>query len=278
MMDTYSGTFGGGNAAEDEAPLLIETRGPARILTLNRPRARNGLTLDLIAHLHRAIDGSADDSSVSAVIITGALPVFCAGHDLKEMTAHRADADKGRAFFDAAMNACSAMMLAITQCPKPVIAAVNGVASAAGCQLVAACDLAIADEHAVFITPGVDIGLFCSTPMVALSRAVPRKAAMKMLLTGEPVSAAEAKAIGLVNEVVPRGRAASAALSLAETIALKSPGALRIGKPAFYRQIELPLAEAYAYASAVMVENMMNADAEEGIGAFIDKRKPEWPA
>jgi enoyl-CoA hydratase/carnithine racemase len=192
------------------------------------------------------------------------------------MTAHRNDADRGRASFTRIMTACSAMMQAIVKLPKPVIAAVQGVATAAGCQLVASCDLAIASEQATFATPGVDIGLFCSTPMVALTRNVPRKHAMHMLLTGEPLTAEEARQIGLINRVVPYGTERAAAVALAEQIASKSSHTIKVGKEAFYRQAELNLADAYHYASQVMAENMMAADAEEGIGAFLEKRKPEW--
>jgi len=201
---------------------------------------------------------------------------FSAGHDMKELTARRSDADGGRAYFANIMNACSAMMQTIVQLPKPVVAAVEGVATAAGCQLVASCDLAVASETATFATPGVDIGLFCSTPMVALSRNVPRKQALEMLLTGEPVSAARAREIGLINRVVAAGSERAAALSLAETVALKSAYTVKIGKAAFYRQAEMSLAEAYRYAAEVMTENMMARDAEEGIGAFIEKREPKW--
>ena len=192
------------------------------------------------------------------------------------MTAHRTDADGGEAFFRATMEACSAMMRAIVACPKPVIAAVEGRATAAGCQLVATCDLAVAAETADFATPGVNIGLFCSTPMVALSRNVSRKRAMEMLLLGEALSASDAMAYGLVNRVVPASDVMTEALSMARTIASKSKATVAIGKAAFYRQAELSLDDAYAYASEVMMKNMMMADAGEGICAFIEKRKPDW--
>ncbi len=192
------------------------------------------------------------------------------------MTAHRKDPDRGREFFARTMRSCAALMQAIVACRKPVIAAVNGIATAAGCQLVASCDLAVAGESAMFATPGVNIGLFCSTPMVALSRSVSRKAAMEMLLLGEMTGAAKAKELGLVNWVVPDAYVLNAAIKTAEKIAAKSPLTLAIGKMAFYRQAEMPLAEAYDYATHVMVENMLARDAEEGIGAFLEKRKPEW--
>lgn len=256
--------------------LLRQTIGPVAVLTLNRPAARNSLSEGLIAELQAALDAIRDDSSVRAVMIAANGNAFCAGHDLKELTARRADADHGRAFFAEMMAACSAMMQTIVHLPKPVIAAVQGVATAAGCQLVASCDLAVASEAATFATPGVDIGLFCSTPMVALSRNVPRKQAMEMLLTGEPLSAARARDIGLVNRVVTAGRERDAAVALAQQIAAKSAHTVKIGKEAFYRQAEMSLADAYSFASQVMTENMMAHDAEEGIGAFIDKRAPTW--
>ena len=195
---------------------------------------------------------------------------------MKEMTARRSDADRGRAYFKQLMDACSTMMQAIVRLPKPVIAAVGGTATAAGCQLVASCDLAVASTAASFATPGVDIGLFCSTPMVALSRNVAPKHAMEMLLTGEAVSAEEARRIGLVNRVVPAGREREEAMALAREIASKSALTVKIGKEAFYRQLEMNLADAYAYAARTMVENMLARDAEEGIGAFIEKRSPQW--
>jgi enoyl-CoA hydratase/carnithine racemase len=195
---------------------------------------------------------------------------------MKEMTARRSDADRGRAYFGELMGRCAMMMQAIVRLPKPVIAAVQGTATAAGCQLVASCDLAVASSAATFATPGVNIGLFCSTPMVALSRNVSRKAAMEMLLTGDMVPAEEAMRLGLVNRVVAPGTERDAALALARQIASKSALTLKIGKEAFYRQIEMNLGEAYRYASEVMIENMLSRDAEEGIGAFIEKRTPTW--
>lgn len=256
--------------------LLRETLGKIVVLTLNRPAARNSLSENLIADFHAALSDIHDDKSVRAVVIAANGPAFSAGHDMKEMTARRADADRGRAYFAHIMNACSAMMQAIVHLPKPVVAAVQGVATAAGCQIVASCDLAVASEAASFATPGVDIGLFCSTPMVALSRNVPRKQAMEMLLTGEPISAARAHQIGLINQVVAAGKERDAAIALAEKVALKSAYTIKLGKEAFYRQAEMTLAEAYGYAAEVMTENMMARDAEEGIGAFIEKREPKW--
>jgi len=246
------------------------------LLTLNRPQARNSLSEGLIGELHAALDKIRDDKNVRAVVIAANGPVFSAGHDMKELTARRSDADRGRAYFAQIMNACSAMMQAVVQLPKPVVAAVQGIATAAGCQLVTSCDLAVASEAAGFATPGVDIGLFCSTPMVALSRNVPRKQAMEMLLTGEPVSASRALDIGLVNRVVAAGTERDAAIELARKVALKSDHTVKLGKTAFYRQAEMSLADAYRYAAEVMTQNMLARDAEEGIQAFIEKRQPTW--
>jgi len=263
--------------ATRQPPILLrETLGSIAVLTLNRPAARNSLSEGMIAELHAALKEIHDDAKVRAVVIAANGPAFSAGHDMKELTARRASDDRGRAYFAQIMNACSAMMQAIVHLPKPVVAAVQGVATAAGCQLVASCDLAVASEAASFATPGVDIGLFCSTPMVALSRNVPRKQAMEMLLTGEPVSAATAQGIGLVNRVVKAGTERHAAIVLAQKVALKSAYTIKLGKAAFYRQAEMSLAEAYRYAAEVMTENMMARDAEEGIGAFIEKREPKW--
>jgi enoyl-CoA hydratase/carnithine racemase len=256
--------------------LLQENVGSIRLLTLNRPAARNSLSEGLIAELHGALKEIHDDNSVRAVVIAANGSAFSAGHDMKELTARRRDADRGRAYFGQIMNACSAMMQAVVLLPKPVVAAVQGIATAAGCQLVSSCDLAVASEAAGFATPGVDIGLFCSTPMVALSRNIPRKQAMEMLLTGEPISAATAKSIGLVNRVVAAGTERDAAIALAQKVALKSAYTVKLGKEAFYRQAEMSLADAYRYTAEVMTENMMARDAEEGIGAFIEKREPKW--
>ena len=264
-------------APTPQPPILLqENVGSIRVLTLNRPTARNSLSEGLIAELHGALKQIHDDNSVRAVVLAANGPAFSAGHDMKELTARRSDADRGRAYFAQIMDACSAMMQAIVQLPKPVVAAVQGIATAAGCQLVASCDLAVATEAAGFATPGVDIGLFCSTPMVALSRNIPRKQAMEMLLTGEPISAATAQAIGLVNQVVAAGTERDAAIALAQKVALKSAYTIKLGKEAFYRQAEMNLADAYRYAAQVMTENMMARDAEEGIGAFIEKRDPKW--
>jgi enoyl-CoA hydratase/carnithine racemase len=264
-------------ASAPQPPILLrEKAGSIAVLTLNRPAARNSLSEGLIAELHGALRQIHDDKSVRAVVLAANGPAFSAGHDMKELTSRRTDADCGRAYFAQIMDACSAMMQAIVHLPKPVVAAVQGIATAAGCQLVASCDLAVASEAAGFATPGVDIGLFCSTPMVALSRNIPRKQAMEMLLTGEPISAETAKAIGLVNQVVAAGTERDAAIALAQKVALKSAYTIKLGKEAFYRQAEMNLADAYRYAAQVMTENMLARDAEEGIGAFIEKREPKW--
>jgi enoyl-CoA hydratase/carnithine racemase len=264
-------------ATTPQQPILLrETLGSIALLTLNRPASRNSLSEAMIAELHAALDDIRGDASVRAVVIAANGPAFSAGHDMKELTARRGDPDHGRAYFAQMMNACSAMMQAVVHLPQPVVAAVQAIATAAGCQLVASCDLAVASEAASFATPGVDIGLFCSTPMVALSRNVPRKQAMEMLLTGEPIPAATARDIGLINRVVAAGSERDAAIALAQKVALKSAYTVKLGKAAFYRQAEMSLADAYRYAAEVMTENMMARDAEEGIGAFIEKREPKW--
>ena len=267
---------GPATATSDEATLRIERRDAIALLTMTRPRARNALSLAMLAALDTAIAELSADRDVAAVVVAAEGPVFCSGHDLKELTAHRADADRGRAFYETTMRRCAGVMQAIIASPKPFIAAVEGPATAAGCQLVATCDLAVAAETSTFCTPGVDIGLFCSTPMVALSRNVPRKRALEMLLLGEPIGARAAADYGLVNRVVPADRVRAEAMSLADKIASKSSRVQAIGKVAFYQQIERPLADAYDYAARVMVENMLARDAEEGIGAFIEKRPPRW--
>jgi enoyl-CoA hydratase/carnithine racemase len=246
------------------------------VLTLNRPQARNSLSEEMLAGLRRELADIAGQRRVRAVVIAANGPAFSAGHDLKELTAHRADADGGRSYTRHLMESCSAMMLAVLRLPQPVIAAVEAMATAAGCQLVATCDLAVASTTARFCTPGVQIGLFCSTPMVALSRTVARKHALEMLLTGDTITADEAYRMGLVNRLVEPGAAREQALALARRIAAKSPTAVDLGKEAFYRQIEMSIADAYVYATEVMVKNMTERDAEEGISAFVEKRPPMW--
>ena len=230
-----------------------------------------------MAALQEALDLAAADETLRTIVLAAAGNVFSAGHDLKEMTAHRSGPDGGRAAFTKVFAQCSRLMQTIVRHPKPVIAEVQGIATAAGCQLVASCDLAVASNEARFATPGVNIGLFCSTPMVALSRNVARKQAMEMLLTGEMISAEEALRIGIVNRIVPSGALQADTMKLAQTVAAKPGRAVKIGKEAFYRQLEMPLADAYNYASEVMTRNMLAAEAEEGICAFVEKRQPKWP-
>jgi enoyl-CoA hydratase/carnithine racemase len=259
------------------APIVLrEHSGGITLLTLNRPDLRNSLSEAMLAALGEAFVAIAQDAKVRAVVIAANGPVFCAGHDLKELTGHRNDADRGRAYFAHMMETCGALMQSIVRLPQPVIAAVQGVATAAGCQLVASCDLAVASSLAGFCTPGVDIGLFCTTPMVALTRNVAPKHAMDMLLTGETVSAEHAARIGLVNRVVSPGTEREHAIKLARQIAAKSAMAVRLGKEAFYRQADMSLNDAYRFASQVIVENLLRYDAAEGIGAFLEKRPPVW--
>jgi len=255
--------------------LLYAVSDGVATLTLNRPKKFNPISSAMLDALESALDRAAADPEVRVVVFAASGPAFSAGHDLKELTAHRNDPDRGRAFFDRTMRACSALMQKIVTLPQPVVAAVDEMATAAGCQLVASCDLAVAGPRARFCTPGVNIGLFCSTPAVALSRNVAPKQAMEMLLTGVPIGAEEALRIGLVNRMSADG-ARTGALALARLIAQKSPQAIRFGKRAFYSQSEKPLSDAYELASAVMVENMLAEDAKEGVAAFLEKRAPLW--
>jgi len=240
-------------------------------LTLNRPKARNALTKSGIAEISAELARIKEDSSIRVVVLAGAGPAFCAGHDLKELRANP-DPKWTRDLF----NACSEMMLSMTRLPQPIVTRVHGIATAAGCQLVATADLAVASRSATFATPGVNIGLFCSTPMVALSRNVGRKKAMEMLLTGKPLSAQSAEAAGLVNMSVSDEELDETVYGLAQVIASKSAKTLSIGKRAFYEQIELGLVDSYSFAGAVMAKNMMEPDASEGIDAFLEKRNPVW--
>ena len=264
--------------ADRSAPLVLTSQPAPGVvqLTLNRPQSRNALSRDMLAALLIGIADASVDPTVKAVVLAADGSVFCAGHDLKELTAHRADPDGGRAFFDATMASCSAMMQAITTSPKPFIAAIEGMASAAGCQLVATCDLAVAAEEAKFATPGVNIGLFCSTPMVAVSRSVAPKHALEMLLLGEPIDAETALRFGLINRAVPVGDVRRTAIALASLIASKSADTIATGKRAFYQQREMGLSAAYDHCSRVMVENLLARDAKEGICAFIEKRAAVW--
>lgn len=245
-------------------------------LVLQRPEKMNALSREMMSALAAELTLAELDPAVRVILLGAEGKVFCAGHDLKELTAARAEADRGRATYEAIMRQCSDLMQQIVRLPKPVIAVVTGVATAAGCQLVASCDLALATDTATFCTPGVNIGLFCSTPMVAVSRNASPKQAMEMLLTGESIDASTAKSFGLINRIIPADYLEQVVQKYAEVIASKSPLTLKIGKEAFYRQIEMPLDEAYDYAASVMVENMLARDAEEGINAFLQKRAPEW--
>ncbi|MCG5233705.1 enoyl-CoA hydratase [Xanthobacter oligotrophicus] len=259
------------------APVVTTSRdGGVLTLTLARPEVRNSLSEAMMAALTSALAAIAADTTVRAVVLAAEGPVYSAGHDLKEIQAHRGDADRGRAYFEDVLERCATLMTAIVRLPQPVIAAVEGMATAAGCQLVASCDLAVAGEKARFCTPGVNIGLFCHTPMVALSRNLVRKHAMEMLLLGEWVEAEEARRMGLVNRVVPAGEALAEAQALARRIAEKSQVPVKLGKAAFYSQMEMGLDDAYAYASRVMAENMLARDADEGISAVLAKRAPSW--
>jgi enoyl-CoA hydratase/carnithine racemase len=263
-------------ADREDLALLRENRGNVVILTLNRPQARNSLSESLLRALRAAFVDIASAPSVRAVLVTGVPPSFCAGHDLKEVTAHRADADGGRAYFEHIIRLSVEVMQEVSRCPVPVIAAVNGTTAAIGCQLVASCDLAVAAETAHFITPGINMGIFCTTPAVALSRNIGRKKAMEMLLLGGMIPAMHAKEFGLVNHVVPEQGVMMEAMRWAGIIASKSPYTVRRGKEAFQRQLDMHLADAYEYAIQVMVENAMAHDCEEGINAFIEKRAPHW--
>ncbi len=267
------------NAETDtiESPVLVDIASGVATVSLNRPKSINALSEDMLAALHSAWDAIAKRRDIKAVILRGAGDHFCAGHNLKEMTARRRDTDGGHQYFNDLFATCSTMMTSIVTLPQPVIAEVTGIATAAGCQLVAACDLAVAADNARFATSGVNIGLFCSTPMVALSRNVSRKQAMEMLLLGDFIDAARAERIGLVNRVVPASEVAATARAMADTIVGKSPVAVKIGKEAFYKQAEMELGAAYDFAGKAMAENMMARDAEAGIGAFVAKKPmPNW--
>ena len=259
-----------GKELDNEVLERSDTRGIAT-LTLNRPSARNALSIKLMTRLQKELDKIRDDKNVHVVVIAANGPAFCAGHDLREMRAMPTHKTHKELFAK-----CSKLMLSIIRLPQPVVAKVHATATAAGCQLVASCDLAVAADTAEFATPGVNIGLFCSTPMVAVSRNVGRKKMMEMLLTGNSVDAITAESIGLINTVCAESELDEVVNQLCTTISSKSPLTLKIGKEAFYRQLEMPIEGAYAYASEVMVDNMNARDAQEGIDAFLDKRAPEW--
>lgn len=251
-------------------------RGAVAHLLLNSDSTLNALSDAMIAALQEAFDGLAEERAIRVIVLKGAGRAFCAGHDLKEMTRGRAQQDGGAAYFADLFSRCSAMMQTILRLPQPVIAQTHGIATAAGCQLVASCDMAVAAEGTKFGVNGVNIGLFCSTPMVALSRNIPRKQAFEMLTTGGFIEAARARELGLVNRVVPREALEAETQALAELVAGKLGSAVKIGKRAFYEQLQMPLDAAYAYTGEVMVENMLDRDTEEGIAAFLEKRDPEW--
>ncbi len=256
----------------DSEPMLLRSDdGGVTTLTLNRPQARNALSRAMIGAIQDQLDSIAADTSVRAVVIAANGPGFCAGHDMRELVSNRTPE-----FYDDLFHACGRMMTSIMQLPQPVIARVQGVATAAGCQIVATCDLAVTVDTAHFATPGVHIGLFCSTPMVALSRNIGRKQAMEMLVLGDPLPAAKALDYGLVNRVVPEGELDSTIKEMTDKILDKSGYTIKVGKEAFYRQLETGVEDAYAYTAKVMAENMMSHDAQEGVGAFVEKRKPVW--
>jgi len=256
--------------------VIREDVGPVARLTLNRPKALNALSEAMLADLQAAFDGLADDPAIRVIVIAAEGRAFCAGHDLREMTAARAEDDGGAARFATLFDACANLMQTLPTLPQPVIAEVGGLATAAGCQLVASCDMAVATEEARFGVNGVNIGLFCSTPMVALSRNIPRKQAFEMLTTGSFIDAQRAQELGLVNRVVRAEHLTDETMHLANTVAAKLGSAVRIGKHAFYDQIQMPLGQAYRYTGEVMVANMLDTDTSEGIAAFLEKREPEW--
>lgn len=245
-------------------------------LHLNAPERLNALSDEMLAALQEQIDALHHDSTVRVVVISGAGKAFCAGHDLKQMTAGRQAEDGGKAYFKDLFDRCARVMTGVQRLPQPVIAQVHGIATAAGCQLVASCDMAVAAEGTRFGVNGVNIGLFCSTPMVALSRNIPRKQAFEMLVTGQFIDAHRAEALGLVNKVVPAEDLSDATHEMAQLVASKLGAAVKIGKQAFYEQVQMGLDDAYAYTGQVMVENMLYRDTEEGIAAFLEKRPPDW--
>jgi enoyl-CoA hydratase/carnithine racemase len=245
-------------------------------LTLNAPDRLNALSDEMLAALQAELDSLQNENSIRCVILSGAGKAFCAGHDLKQITASRQAADGGKAYFKDLFERCARMIMSIQSIPQPVIAQVHGIATAAGCQLVASCDLAVAASETRFGVNGVNIGLFCSTPMVALSRNIPRKMAFEMLTTGAFIDADRAAELGLINRAVSAETLEAETRTLADTIASKLGAAVKIGKQAYYEQVQMPLSQAYAYTGDVMVENMLYRDTEEGIAAFLDKRPPDW--
>jgi len=261
--------------SNDQALVGSERQDHVLRLTLRNPPA-NALSVEVIELLQAALDAAREDETIRVIVIAAGGKLFSAGHDLKELTSHRGDPDRGKSYFEHVFALCSRLMQSIVNHPKPVIAEVHGIATAAGCQLVASCDLAIASEHSRFGVNGVDVGLFCSTPAVALTRNISQKRAMEMLLTGQMIDAGTALEFGLVNRVVPDESLTEIASEYARIIAAKSPVAVKLGKEAVTRQVRMGLADAYEHTSRVMVQNMLAADAEEGISAFIEKREPKW--
>ena len=245
-------------------------------ITLNNPSEQNTLSIDFINDLKKIFENADSNDEIKVIILSSSGKVFSAGHNLKEIKSHRQDKDKGLNFFTTLINSCSDLMLKIINNSKPVIAEVNGIATAAGCQLVASCDLAYASQVSKFATPGVNIGLFCSTPMVALSRVVKNKHSMEMLLTGDFIDVDKAKSIGLINNYFSENKLINETREMAVKIANKSSQTIKIGKKAFYNQAEMTISDAYKYASEIMIENMMNKESEEGIEAFLEKRTPKW--
>ena len=256
--------------------LLRQDKNAIAVLTLNRPSALNALSEEMLGALQAELDRIKDDRSIRVVVLKGAGKVFCAGHDLKQMQAARQVEDGGKAYFNTLFQQCGRVMTSITTLPQPVIAQAHGIATAAGCQLVASCDLAVAAEGTRFGVNGINIGLFCSTPMVALTRNIPRKQAFEMLTTGDFIDAARAVELGLINRAVPHESLDTETMLLAEKLASKLGVAVKVGKESFYRQLEMGLEEAYAFTGANMAENMMFRDTEQGVAAFLDKRAPEW--
>jgi len=277
MTDTASA-----NVAEEtktETPFLLKAQKGATLhITLDRPKTLNALSMGMLNALQEALDPIADDHTIKALIIKGSGKGFCAGHDLKEMQSHRGDADKGKAYFDELFATCTKMMLTLAKLPIPVIAEIHGVAAAAGCQLVASCDLAIAEDSTIFAVNGIDAGLFCSTPQVALSRNIPRKAALEMLMLGERIDAERALSLGLLNRVVTKETLAETAEDFADKAAMRSRTVIALGKQAFYKQVELSIEQAYKVMGETIVDNLMMPDAACGMEAFIEKKKPNWPS
>ncbi len=261
---------------KNEPLVLLSSQNGIATITLNRPKARNALSEAMLAAIAGAIDTVNNDETLRVVVVTHNGPGFCAGHDLKEMNSHRDDDDGGRAYYERLFSACSDLMMSVVQSPKIFVARVDGIATAAGCQLVAACDMAIASDHARFGVNGINAGLFCSTPMVSLSRNAGRKAAMELLTTGHLMSADEAVKAGVINRAVASDQLDEEVSKMANAVAAKPASVLALGKQAFYQQLEMPLAQAYAHTSKVITDNMMMDAANEGICAFIEKRSPNW--